>query len=105
MDGRHARAMLGVPAHATTEEVRQAFRRRAIATHPDHGGDRTTFELVVLAFETLQDVTVTPPVPHAPVVEPGTPLHPRFCTYDSPRASRPERCFDDVLRVAMARAS
>jgi hypothetical protein len=105
MDGRHARAVLGVPAHATSEDVRRAFRRRALATHPDRGGDRTTFELVVLAFETLQDVTVTPPVTHAPVVEPGTPLHPRFSAYDSPHAPRPERCFDDVLRVAVARAS
>ena len=29
MDGRHACAVLGVPAHATTDEIRQAFRDAA----------------------------------------------------------------------------
>jgi hypothetical protein len=105
MDGLHARAVLGVPAHATTDEIRQAFRRRALATHPDRGGDRTTFELVVLAFQTLQHVTSVPPISARPTVEPPVPLHPRFSAYDSPRPAPPARQFEDVLRVAMARAS
>jgi hypothetical protein len=105
MDGRHARAVLGVPAHATTDEIRQAFRRRALATHPDRGGDRTTFELVVLAFQTLQHVTSVPPISARPSVEPPVPLHPRFSAYDSPRPAQPVRRFEDVLRVAVQRAS
>jgi hypothetical protein len=103
MDGRHARAVLGVPAQATADDIRQAFRRRALATHPDRGGDRTSFELVVLAFETLQHVTVSAPISAKPSVEPAAPLHPRFSSYDCRRAPRPARQFDDVLRAAVAR--
>src|SRR5262249_30944291 len=48
MDGRRARALLGVAEDATPEDLRRAFRTRALATHPDRGGDRTAFELLVL---------------------------------------------------------
>lgn len=106
MDGRHARAVLGVPEHASVDDIRIAFRRRALATHPDRGGDRTAFELVVLAFETLQHVDVTRPVPPPVTVVPEPPRHPRFSAYDSPQCTRrPPRQFADVLHVAMARAS
>ena len=54
MDGRRARALLGVDIDADSDEIRRAFRARALATHPDRGGDRISFELVVLAFGTLQ---------------------------------------------------
>jgi hypothetical protein len=102
MDGRHARAVLGVPEHASADDIRRAFRQRALTTHPDRGGDRTTFELVVLAFETLQHVTVSPAIVRS-TPEPAGPLHPRFSAYDCPRAPRPARRFEDALRVAMAR--
>ena len=105
MDGRHARALLGVPKHATSDDIRRAFRRRALSTHPDRGGDRTAFELTVLAFETLQRVTVTSAVSPKMVDEPAIPMHPRFSAYDSPRSAGPMRQFSDALRVAMARAS
>jgi hypothetical protein len=104
MDGRHARAVLGVSAQATADDIRRAFRHRALATHPDRGGNRTAFEMVVLAFETLQHVTVTPPISSRPRVEPAAPLHPRFSAYDCRRAPRPVRQFDDVLRAAVSRA-
>lgn len=101
MDGRRARALLGVAEEATSEEVRRAFRARALRTHPDRGGDRTSFELTVLAFETLQHVDVLPaPRPRTESL-PGA--RPRFSAYDSPRRSAPRRCFDDDLRVAMSR--
>ena len=58
MDGLRARALLGVDADAGPDEIRRAFRAHAIVTHPDRGGDRVAFELVVLAFETLQHVDV-----------------------------------------------
>jgi hypothetical protein len=106
MDGRRARALLGVAEHAGPEEIRRAFRTRALATHPDRGGDRTLFELTVLAFETLQHVDILPP-PRAPDAgdEPhGLPgARPRVDAYDSPARPQPVRCFDDVLRAAMAR--
>ena len=101
MDGRRARALLGVAEEASPEEVRRAFRARALATHPDRGGDRTLFELTVLAFETLQHVDHLPaPRPQA---ESLTGARPRFSAYDSPRRPAPRRCFADELRVAMAR--
>ena len=102
MDGRHARAVLGVAEHASADDIRRAFRLRALTTHPDRGGDRTAFELMVLAFETLQQVTVTPGIARS-APEPPVPLHPRFSAYDCPRGARPVRQFEDALRVAMAR--
>jgi hypothetical protein len=105
MDGRHARAVLGVAEHASEDDIRRAFRQRALVTHPDRGGDRTAFELTVLAFETLQHVTISTPVarraqPETPMASPSA--RPRFSMYDSTRLP-PVRQFADVLRVALAR--
>jgi hypothetical protein len=106
MDGRRARALLGVDIDAGPDEIRRAFRVQALVNHPDRGGNRVEFELVVLAFETLQHVDVASPVsrrepgrlPTRPAL-PGT--RPRIDAYDSPRRIRPQRCFDDALRAAM----
>ena len=105
MDGRRARVVLGVGIDAGPDEIRRAFRARALVTHPDRGGDRVEFELVVLAFETLQHVDVTSAstrqVPRLPV-RPALPgARPRVDVYDSPRRP-PARRFDDVLRAALA---
>jgi hypothetical protein len=105
MDGRHARAVLGVPEHASADDIRRAFRQRALVTHPDRGGDRTAFELVVLAFETLQHVTVSTPVALPPYINTATAApveRPRFSMHDCTRVP-PVRQFADVLRVALAR--
>jgi hypothetical protein len=98
MDGRRARALLGVSEHASAEEVRRAFRARALASHPDRGGDRTSFELHVLAYETLQHVEVVPPP--RPVRETLGPAV-RFDRYDTTPRLRVRRHFDDVLRAAI----
>jgi len=45
---RLSRASLGV-------DVRHAYRKRALETHPDKGGSADAFRQVVLAFETLVD--------------------------------------------------
>ena len=42
---------------ATDHEIRSAYRRCALATHPDKGGSAEAFRAVVHAFETLIDVT------------------------------------------------
>jgi hypothetical protein len=103
MDGRHARAVLGVPELASADDIRRAFRERALVTHPDRGGDRTAFELVVLAFETLQHVTISAPMTRCAPEPAMTPVAcPRFSAYDSTRVP-PVRQFADVLRVALAR--
>lgn len=43
-------AVLGVTPQATPEELKQAFRRRSLQTHPDHGGDAAAFRAVVAAY-------------------------------------------------------
>ena len=102
MDGRRARALLGVDIDAGPDEIRRAFRVQALINHPDRGGDRVEFELVVLAFETLQHVTVARRLPTRPSL-PGA--RPRIDVFDSPRRPQPQRCFDDALRAAMGRPS
>lgn len=44
-------AVLGVPATASDEELRKAFRLALRATHPDTGGDPSRFNAVQLAWE------------------------------------------------------
>ena len=60
MDGSRARALLGVPAHATEDEVRRAFRRAARRAHPDVGGDEATFRTLVAARDVLAAATTCP---------------------------------------------
>jgi hypothetical protein len=43
--------VLGVGADATAEELKLAFRRKALETHPDQGGDSESFRRVVRAFQ------------------------------------------------------
>ncbi|CAE8642355.1 unnamed protein product [Polarella glacialis] len=46
---------LGIDESASESDVRSAYRRRALATHPDKGGEAEVFRLVVQAFELLAD--------------------------------------------------
>ena len=47
-------AVLGVPAHAATDDVRTAYRRARAATHPDRdGGDAELFGAVQAAWATF----------------------------------------------------
>ena len=46
-------AVLGVPEGATLGEIRSAYRARALATHPDHGGEPDEFRAVKRAYERL----------------------------------------------------
>ncbi|MFF5303647.1 J domain-containing protein [Streptomyces sp. NPDC013161] len=47
--------VLGVPADAARGEIVRAFRRRALAHHPDRGGDAEAFRDLRRAYETLSD--------------------------------------------------
>ena len=69
-----------VDQNATLEEIKLAFKRRALQVHPDKGGSKEEFHLVYQALETLGDPTarqkydqnlalaasITGPAPHAP---------------------------------------
>ena len=43
-------ALLGVPATASIEEVKRAYRQQVKQVHPDHGGDREAFERLREAY-------------------------------------------------------
>jgi hypothetical protein len=45
---------LGITAHATAADLKRAFRQRALATHPDRGGDAEAFRAVQSAFKEAQ---------------------------------------------------
>ena len=45
--------ILGIPANATKEEMKMAYRRRALETHPDKGGRPGEFEAVAHAYRVL----------------------------------------------------
>ncbi|MBX3185512.1 MAG: J domain-containing protein [Labilithrix sp.] len=42
---------LGVPNDATVADIKAAFRKRALETHPDHGGDPARFTALKRAYE------------------------------------------------------
>jgi len=48
------RAILGVSAEASPDEVRDAFREKSKKHHPDLGGDEWAFRMVVRAYEVLK---------------------------------------------------
>lgn len=43
--------LLGVRSDATLVELKQAYHRRALETHPDHGGDPEAFRALRAAYE------------------------------------------------------
>ena len=45
---------LGITARATIDDLKRAFRQRALATHPDRGGDAEAFRQVQTAFKEAQ---------------------------------------------------
>ena len=48
-------SVLGVSPDATKDEIRVAYKRQALAAHPDKGGCAEAFHAVTRAFETLYD--------------------------------------------------
>jgi len=45
---------LGITERATADDLKRAFRERALATHPDRGGDAEAFRQVQRAFKEAQ---------------------------------------------------
>jgi len=54
-DAEGAFAVLGLDTSATTEEVQAAYRDRIKDVHPDHGGDRESFERVREAYTVARE--------------------------------------------------
>jgi hypothetical protein len=47
-------AILGVTPQTTSAELKRAYRKRALETHPDHGGSAESFRDVQRAYEEAQ---------------------------------------------------
>ncbi|PWN35095.1 DnaJ-domain-containing protein [Meira miltonrushii] len=47
--------LLGVSANSTELELKKAYRRAAIKSHPDKGGDEETFKMIGEAYRVLSD--------------------------------------------------
>lgn len=47
--------VLGVSKNATADEIKKAFRKKAVEHHPDKGGDESKFKEISEAYETLSD--------------------------------------------------
>jgi len=48
-------AALGVERDASAEEIKRAYRKAALANHPDRGGDKETFQRLQAAYEVLSN--------------------------------------------------
>ena len=101
MDGTRARALLGVAEHATHDDLRRAFRQRALATHPDHGGDPESFVRTLDAFKALQSQPLDLAYPTVATTNPQR----RVDTYDYVPAHqecrRTRLSFQDILESAV----
>ena len=51
-------AVLGVPADATLEQIRDAYRRKCKTFHPDAGGEEWAFRVLVQSYELLSTARV-----------------------------------------------
>lgn len=47
--------LLGVPKNASTDEIKKAFKKKALKAHPDKGGDLEHFKELNLAHEVLSN--------------------------------------------------
>ncbi len=47
--------VLGIDKNASADEIKKAFRRKAVEFHPDRGGDEAKFKEVNEAYEVLKD--------------------------------------------------
>ena len=47
--------LIGVEKTATQDEIKKAFRKKALKEHPDKGGDPEKFKELSVAYEALSD--------------------------------------------------
>ena len=50
-----AAQVLGVEKNASADDIRKAYKKKALETHPDKGGDEDEFKRAAKAYEVLSD--------------------------------------------------
>ena len=55
VDNNRYYELLGVKKNATNDELKKAYRKKALKEHPDKGGDPEKFKDISKAHETLSD--------------------------------------------------
>ena len=89
--------------HASHDDLRRAFRRRLLATHPDHGGNTETFVATLNALRSLDGAT---PITQTMTSHRATSVDTRVDTYDCTpmprrRATTTTPTFADFLNAAV----
>ena len=69
--------LLLVDQDATFDEIKLAFKRRALQVHPDKGGSKEEFHLVYQALETLADPAARKKYDHGLATKAGTSTGPK----------------------------
>lgn len=55
VDNKKFYELLGVDQKASQDEIKKAFRKKAMKEHPDKGGDTDKFKELNIAYEVLSD--------------------------------------------------
>jgi len=55
LDNQRYYDLLGVATSATDDQLKKAYRKKALTEHPDKGGDVAKFQEITKAYETLKD--------------------------------------------------
>ena len=78
-------AVLGVPADATLEQIRDAYRQKCKTFHPDAGGEEWAFRVLVRSYEMLSTARVS----GRPASSPRAPLRQRPRAAPRPGVAEP----------------
>jgi curved DNA-binding protein CbpA len=56
MSSENFYTILGVNEKATQDEIKKAYRKKAVEHHPDRGGSEEQFKKISEAYDNLSDV-------------------------------------------------